>query len=115
MKTVNTVEEYISGFPHQTQKKLRELRKIIHQFAPEAKEGISYGMPAYKGKSVLFYFGGFKAHVSFFPTAKGIIPFKKELSKYKTSKGTIQFPIDEDLPIELIKRIILTRVNDDNS
>lgn len=114
MKAPNSVEEYIASFPENTQAKLKELRAIVGKYAPDAKEGISYGMPAYRGKRVLFYFGGFKTHISLFPTAKGIIQFEKELSTYKTSKGTVQFPIDEDLPEELISKIILSRIEDDN-
>jgi uncharacterized protein YdhG (YjbR/CyaY superfamily) len=71
-------------------------------------------MPAYKGKRVLFYFGGFKKHISFFPTSKGIAQFENELENFKTSKGTIQFPLNEDLPEELLKKIILFRLSEDN-
>jgi uncharacterized protein YdhG (YjbR/CyaY superfamily) len=113
MKTYFTVDEYIASYPTSVQEKLMEIRKIINETAPEATEKISYGMPAYKGKKVLFYFGGFKDHVSFFPTAKGIERFKEELGNYKTSKGTVQFKLDQELPVELLKRMISARVLED--
>lgn len=115
MKAPETVEQYIAQFPERTQLKLKELRAIIHKYALNVKEGISYGMPSYKGKRILFYFGGFKEHISFFPTASGIYAFQKDLENFKTSKGTVQFPLDSELPEELIGRMILHRLEEDKN
>lgn len=115
MKAPNTVDEYIASFPEPIQGKLIELRAIIIKYAPNAKEGISYGMPSYKGKRVLFYFGGFKNHISFFPTASGISAFQDEIVDLKTSKGTIQFPLNAALPENLIRKMILHRLEEDKN
>ena len=106
------MEEYIGQFPLQTQTLLTELRNTIKQYAPEAQEIISYNMPAYKYKGMLVYFAGYKNHIGLYPTASGVKVFEKELAKYKTSKGAIQFPLDKSLPLPLIKKIIKYRVKE---
>lgn len=108
---MEAVEEYIAGFPDETKEKLRKIRAIIKEKAPDAKEGISYGMPAYKiyGKP-LVYFAGFQKHIGFYATPSGHIEFAGELSKYKQGKGSVQFPLDEPIPYELIGRIVEFRV-----
>jgi uncharacterized protein YdhG (YjbR/CyaY superfamily) len=94
-------------FPIQTQKLLQKLRLTIHKIAPKAEEVISYGMPAFKiNGSVLVYFAGYKAHIGFYPTGTGIAAFKKEIAAYKNSKGAVQFPLDKPLPLELIKKMV---------
>ncbi|MFN6013062.1 MAG: iron chaperone [Flavobacteriales bacterium] len=113
MKTFNSVDEYISSFPLDIQLRLNEIRGIIHKYAPESTEGISYGMPSYKGKKILFYFGGFKKHVSFFPTSTGITAFINELEGYNVSKGTVQFMLDREVPEELIRRLVEFRLQQD--
>lgn len=105
-----TIEEYIASFPPNIQTLLRQLRAAIHEAAPGAEEAISYQMPAFKQNGVLVYFAAFKNHIGFFPTAKGIEAFKENLSSYKTSKGTIQFPLDQPLPLDLVKEIVEVRV-----
>jgi uncharacterized protein YdhG (YjbR/CyaY superfamily) len=112
MKKINqaTVEQYISHFPTGTQKLLRQLRGAIIKAAPKAEEGFSYGMPAYKLGSPLVYFAGFKNHVGFYAVPSGIAAFKKELENYKTSKGTIQFPLDKPIPVSLVGKIVKFRV-----
>ncbi len=109
-----TIDEYIKLFPQNIQSILEELRQTIHETAPNAKETISYGMPAFKQKKVLVYFAAFKNHIGFFPTASGIEAFKNELTPYKWSKGAIQFPLDKPLPLDLIKRIVEFRVREDS-
>ena len=111
MKTFANVDEYITNFEGETQKRLTEIRKLVREAAPEAVESISYGMPAYKihGKP-LVYFGGYKSHIGFYATPTGHKTFEKELSKYKQGKGSVQFPLDEPLPAKLIKEIVLFRV-----
>lgn len=113
MKSANSIDQYISKAPEEVQEKLIRLREILLQTAPDAEEVISYGMPAIKwnGK-VLVYFAFNKAHIGFYPTAKPIVVFKKDLLKFKTSKGAIQFPLDKRLPVMLIRKIVKYRMND---
>ena len=111
MKKVSTVEEYIESFPASIQKLLVQMRKTIKAAAPKAEEAINYGMPGYKylGKP-LVYFGGYENHIGFYATPTGHDAFKKELSVYKQGKGSVQFPLSEKLPLDLIKRIVQFRV-----
>ncbi|MFN8342025.1 MAG: DUF1801 domain-containing protein [Cyclobacteriaceae bacterium] len=112
-KAATTVEEYIAAAPKEVQKKLSEIRTIIKKAAPKTTEEISYGMPAYRQHSVLVYFGLFKTHIGFFPTGSGVAAFTDQLKGYKTSKGTIQFPLDKPLPKKLITDIVKFRIQDD--
>ena len=107
---LNAIDKYIEGFPIDVQTQLVQLRQAIRLAAPDADEVISYGMPAYRKKGILVYFAGYKSHIGFYPTASGIEAFKSELTDYKWSKGTIQFPFGEPLPIGLITRIVKFRV-----
>ncbi len=108
-----TIDEYIAGFPKDIQSKLQALRTTIRQAAPEAEEALSYQMPTFKlaGKN-LVHFAAFKNHIGFYPAPSGIEAFKKELSVYKTSKGAVQFPLDQPLPLKLITRIVKFRVKE---
>lgn len=108
-----TIEEYFSTFPEGTQRILEQVRKTIKNAAPGAKEVISYNMPAFKLNGVLVYYAAYKEHIGFYPTASPIVAFKGELSAYKWSKGAIQFPIDQPMPVELITRIVEFRVTED--
>lgn len=107
------IDEYISGFPKETQKLLKQMREIIAKAAPDAVEVISYGMPAFKQDGVLVYFAGYAKHIGFYPTSSGIANFQKEISAYKNSKGAIQFPLDKALPVALITKIVKFRVKED--
>jgi len=112
-KEIHTVEQYISGFPAETQVKLEAIRQTIKTNAPDATESISYGMPAYKlNKKPLVYFGGFAKHIGFYATPTGHQEFKKELSVYKQGKGSVQFPLNKPLPVELIAEIVKFRVSE---
>lgn len=104
------VESYIASFPKEVQQKLHDIRAIIVRIAPDAQEQISYGMPAYKlhGKP-LVYFAAFKSHIGFYATPTGHEAFAQELSMYKQGKGSVQFPLTDHLPLNLIERIILFR------
>ena len=102
---------YISGFPEETQMLLKQLRETIIQAVPDAEELISYQMPAYKYHGALVYFAGYKNHIGFYPGAAGIAAFKEELSGYKGAKGSVQFPLDKPLPLELITQIVKFRVH----
>ncbi len=102
-----TVDEYIALAKPETKAHLEILRSLIHQVAPDAMEYIGYEMPAYKLNGRVFaYFAGFTKHVSLFPGPNAIEAFKEELATYKTSKGTVQFPINEKLPQVLIKKLL---------
>jgi len=107
-----TIDEYISRYPPEIREKLEALRKVIRGSAPDAKEKISYRMPAFDQGGILVYFAAFKDHIGFFPTASGVEAFKGELSEYKTSKGTIQFPLDKPMPFDLVRRIVKFRVSE---
>jgi uncharacterized protein YdhG (YjbR/CyaY superfamily) len=111
MVNYKNIDEYIKNFPSGVQKKLQQIRKIVQKLAPTATETISYGMPTFKvnGKN-LVHFAGYKNHIGFYPTPSALTAFEKELSDYKTSKGTAQFSIDEDLPISLIEQMVKYRL-----
>jgi uncharacterized protein YdhG (YjbR/CyaY superfamily) len=107
-----TIAEYINSAPKEAQENLRELYEILKKAAPEAKEGIKWGSPVFEGKRILFAFAAFKSHLNFMPTPSAMEPFKKELTKYKTGKGSIQFPHDMRLPKALIRKIAAFRVKE---
>ncbi len=111
-KKVNTIDEYIAQFSSDMQKKLQQVRETIRAAAPEAQEKISYQLAAFTLNGNLVYFGGFKDHIGFYPIPSGIEAFKEELSKYKQGKGSVQFPLDQPLPLDLIRRIVLFRVEE---
>ncbi len=111
MQTYSTIPEYISTFPTSTQKILKKIRTTIKKAAPKAIEKISYGMPTYYLNENLVHFTAYQNHIGFYPTPSAMTKFKKKLSKYKTSKGAVQFPIDDKLiPYDLITKIVLFRV-----
>ena len=103
------VDSYISSFPEGTAKLLGQLRAIIVKTAPEADEVISYNMPAYKFHGMLIYFSGYEHHIGLYPMPDAVEAFKKELSIYKTAKGSVQLPLDKPLPVALIKKIVAFR------
>ena len=107
------VDKYIRSFPPDVQRTLQQIRQTIRSAAPEAEETISYQMSAFKLNGVLVYYAAFKDHVSLFPTGSGIEAFKAELASYKTSKGTVQFPLDKPVPLDLVRRIVELRVKED--
>lgn len=110
-----TVDDYIAIASPHIKEYLEKLRSTILQVAPQAQEGISYQMPAYKLNGILVYFGGFTKHVSLFPGKEAIVIFKEELTGYKTSGGTIQFPLDQPIPVELITKIVKFRLEENLS
>jgi len=111
-KTPQSIDEYISNFPEEVQGKLDKLRAVIRKAAPDAEEKISYQMPTYAQEGNLVHFAAYNKHIGFYPTPSGIEKFKSELSVYKTSKGTIQFPLDEPIPYELVSEIVTFRVKE---
>jgi uncharacterized protein YdhG (YjbR/CyaY superfamily) len=109
-----TIDQYIAGFPPEIQVILSKLRAAAKKAAPQAMEKISYQMPAFYLNGNLVYFAAFKNHIGFFPTSSGVAAFQKELAKYATSKGTVHFPLDKPLPLDLIKRIVRFRVKENS-
>lgn len=105
-----TIDEYHAAFPEDIQDVLQQLRQTIKQVATAATEVISYNMPAFKQHKILVYYAAHKKHIGFYPSSTSIKAFEKELINFKTSKGAIQFPIDEPLPTALIKKIVRYRL-----
>lgn len=112
----NPVDAYIAGFPKNVRILLESLRKTIMESAPNAEETIKYGIPTFRLDGTnLVHFGAYKSHIGFYPTPSGIETFKKELSVYKGAKGSVQFPIDQPLPLALITKIVNFRVKESRS
>ncbi len=109
-KEILTIDEYIQKFPKDVQEKLESIRRLVRELAPEAREKISYRMPTFSLNGNLVHFAAFKTHIGFYPTPSGVSEFQKDLSRYKNGKGSVQFPLDEALPTELIKRMIKFRL-----
>lgn len=108
--TAKTIDEYIAEFPPETRKILEELRALIRATAPGAAEKISYAIPTFHLNGNLVHFAGFARHVGLYPGPSGIAAFQEELSPYKSAKGSVQFPLGEPLPVDLIRRIVEFRV-----
>lgn len=108
----STVDEYISGFPKDVQEKLLEMRRVIKEAAPDAEEKISYRMPAYMQNGPLVYFAAFKNHIGFYPTASSTEIFKEAFKQYKSGKGSVQFPMDKPLPLELVAQVVRFKVEE---
>ncbi|MCK9207496.1 MAG: DUF1801 domain-containing protein [Salinivirgaceae bacterium] len=108
--TINEVDTYISAFPPEVQALLEQVRATIKQNAPDADETISYQMPTYVYHGNLVHFAGYKNHIGFYPVPSGIEAFKKELLVYKGAKGSVQFPLNQPMPLELIAKIVRFRV-----
>jgi len=106
------IDEYIAGFPPDVQAILDKVRQTIRKAAPDAQEAIKYGIPTFVLNGNLVHFGGFKTHIGFYPTPRGLEQFKEELSKYPGAKGTAQFPLDKPIPYDLIERITRFRVEE---
>lgn len=106
------VDAYIASFPEETQEVLEKLRKTIRDAAPDAEEIINYGVPTFKLKGNLVHFAAYKKHIGFYPAPSGIEQFKDELSAYKGAKGSVQFPLAEPLPYDLIRDIVAFRVKE---
>ena len=102
------VDAYIAAAPKAAQPRLRRLRKLIHDAAPEATEKLSYGMPFYDYRGRLIYFSAFKNHIGVYPV--GEAAKHKELSEYMTGRGTYRFPLDEPMPMDLIRELVEARV-----
>ena len=111
-KPASSIDEYISSFPADVQKKLRDLRALIQEAAPDAVEKISYQMPTFYLNGNLVHFAAHSRHIGFYPTPSAILAFKRELSQYENARGSVQFPMEEPLPFELIRRMVRFRVEE---
>jgi uncharacterized protein YdhG (YjbR/CyaY superfamily) len=112
MAAYKTIDEYINTFPEDVRTILKQLRQAIKEVAPEAEETINYQIPTFTLHGNLVHFAAFKSHIGFYPTPSGMEAFKKELSPYKGAKGSVQFPIDQPLPLTLVRRIVEYRVKE---
>lgn len=111
-KKYTSITEYINDFPKEIADKLEKIRVCIKDEAPNSEELISYNMPAFKQKKTLVYFAAFKSHIGFYALPSGNEEFRNKLSKYKTGKGSIQFPLNEPIPYDLIRRIVKFRLKE---
>jgi uncharacterized protein YdhG (YjbR/CyaY superfamily) len=114
-KKYSTVDAYIADFEAPIARILQDIRACISEAAPQATEVISYNMPAFKQKKVLVYFAAFKNHIGFYALPSGNVAFQSALSKYKTGKGSIQFPLTEPMPFDLIRQMVAFRVDEVNA
>lgn len=112
MNKPNNINEYIAEFSPEVQKLLEQVRATIHKAVPEAQEAISYGMPTFRLKGNLVHFAAFTSHIGFYALPSGNVAFQKELTLYKTGKGSIQFPLDQPLPLDLITKIVKFRIKE---
>jgi uncharacterized protein YdhG (YjbR/CyaY superfamily) len=109
------MDEYISQFPMNVRGILEQLRKVIRESAPEAEETINYGIPTFRLNGNLVHFAAFKNHIGFYPNPSAVVAFKKELTPFKQAKGSIQFPLDKQIPFDLVKKIVKFRVKENES
>jgi uncharacterized protein YdhG (YjbR/CyaY superfamily) len=107
-----TISEYIDAAPKDARKKLREMRAASRASAPGAKESLKWGMPAFSHRRILVIFGAFQHHIGFYPTSSAVKAFAKELAKFPGRRGSIQFPLDQPLPLPLIRKITAFRVRE---
>lgn len=111
-KNFTNIDEYIATFPEDIQQILRQMRAVIHAAAPEAEEAISYAMPTFKLNGNLVHFAAFKNHIGFYPTPSGTEAFQQQLSPYKAAKGSVQFPLNQPIPYDLVTQIVKFRVQE---
>jgi uncharacterized protein YdhG (YjbR/CyaY superfamily) len=107
-----TIDAYIADFPEEVQAILQRIRQLIREAAPQATEAISYQMPTFKLHGNLVHFAAFSEHIGFYPTPTGIEAFREELAPYVGGKGSIRFPLDQPIPYDLIRQIVLYRVQE---
>jgi len=107
-----TIDEYIAAAPKEAQKKLREMLTCIRIAAPDATEGLKWGMPAFSHRRILVTFAAYKHHIGFYPTPSAVKAFAKDLAKFKTSDAAIQFPVEDPLPLDLVRKITEFRVRE---
>ena len=113
--TPKSIDAYIAGFPREVQALLRQVRATIRAAAPEAQEAIKYQLPTFVLHGNLVHFGAFKAHIGFYPGPSGIEKFQQELSAYTGAKGSVQFPLEQAMPLDLIAKIVAFRVDENQA
>lgn len=111
-KAPDNINEYIEGFPDDVREILEKIRVTIRKAAPKAEEAIKYQIPTFTQKGNLVHFAAYKKHIGFYPGSTGIERFKNELSAYEGAKGSVRFPIDKPIPLDLISRIVKFRVKE---
>ncbi|VVB77875.1 Uncharacterised protein [uncultured archaeon] len=114
-KRFKTVDEYMFSFPKEIQNKIKEIRKIVKKEASEAEEKISYNMPFYSLHGRLLYFAVHENHIGFYALPSAIVAFKNDLKNYETSKGTVRFPLDKPIPVNLVRKIVKYRIKENLS
>jgi len=108
-----SIDAYIAAFPPDVQEKLQALRAAIRSAAPHTTESISYGIPTFKqNKAVVIYFAGWKQHLAVYPALSGDEALQRELAPYRESKGTLHFPLDQPLPLDLVQRAVRARLDE---
>lgn len=111
-KHIKTIDEYIERFPPDVQDLLQQIRKTIRKAAPQAEEAICYMIPTFKYRGNLVHFAAYKQHIGFYPTSSGVKAFAKDITSYKSSRGTIQFPLDQPIPLALVRKIVKFRLKE---
>jgi uncharacterized protein YdhG (YjbR/CyaY superfamily) len=112
MRTPKDVEEYFSWFPQETQEKMSQVKSAILKVMPQAEEGISYAMPTYKYKGLLAHYAAYEKHIGFYPGSLAIEVFAADIKGYKSAKGSIQFPLNKPMPLDLVTRIVEFRLKE---
>jgi uncharacterized protein YdhG (YjbR/CyaY superfamily) len=112
MASMNTIDAYISAQQKEIQVLLEQVRSVIRENAPGATEEIKYAIPTFILNGNLVHFAAFKKHIGFYPAPSGMVEFEAELAPYKAGKGSVQFPLDQPLPLELIRKIVAFRVQE---
>ena len=115
-KKPKTIDEYLANVKPEHRKTLQKLRQTIQTAAPKAEECISYGIPAFRlNRRLLVFFGAWANHCAFYQgSASTLKTFQNELKKFETSKGTIRFSPDKPLPVALVKKLVKTRIAENN-
>ncbi len=108
----SSIDDYADTFPPEVQRMLQQVRAVIREAAPAAVETIKYGIPTFVLSGNLVHFAAFKKHVGFYPGPSGIAAFQDEIAPYKSAKGSVQFPLEQPLPLDLIRRIVQFRVRE---
>ena len=107
-----TITQYIYSAPQEARDKLHQMRACVRKAAPDATEGLKWGMPAFSHHRILVAFAGFRHHIGFYPTPSVVKAFTKQLAEFKTAKGSIQFRLDKPLPLSLIRKMTEFRVRE---
>lgn len=114
-RSAQTIDNYIASYPPEVQERLAAIRAAVREIAPQAEEAIKYGIPTFVLDGNLVHFGAFKHHIGFYPAPSGLEQFDDELTQYPRSKGAVQFPLDQPLPLDLIRRITAFRVQENQN